>query len=1017
MTSALEEIKTIDLEEWLTLATAPAPTKLKQGQSPDMQNVWIDEKPGSVITAPGFLKVGAIPSGNPVTFCIDYFRTSAGTQTFVVSDNSTVWTTVDFQNFTSIITGLSSAFQLRGAVVRDILWLTNGSDAVRTFDGTTVVVMDGSTTAQVVVQDITYKAAGINYSPPAITIAYVGGGVAGSEMVTIANTTQITVKIQSGVSTATQVLTAINGSASALLLVTGTITGVGGNAQVTASAVPLAGGTPNVPKARYIAYHDERVWLYHVSADRSAVYFSRLSDLAANVIDPTDVSAWDTIDNFLQVSEGDADFGTGMILYRGYLHFFKQYSIWRLVGYDEYTYSRVKTRASTGTRFNESVQILDSLVHLIGVDGIYVFDGEESVRISDIIDPATASQTAFGFNQLQQPNTNNQFWEVTATADWNAGTVPRNIAVDNELDLLASDKTQADFSAGAVMTHVDANTNPGSLQLALITSGGSSNNLSLNKSALLNSSNNVGQIGNAALITDGDLVNDAGFENTSDNTIMVWHADLGAAYAVGQAIVKGLYIESLTQGNGLSVSASKIQYSTDNVNWSDAGTITLNATSTGAGIFNPGTQVIIPAANYTVNFNTITARYWRLLVQGNKGAYVITELQIFQAGFQATGTFTSQTLDLGAAPASFGNLNATFALNGGTLTWYTQSSTDGTTWDAAVAVTPGSAIGSTLKRYLRWRADFTNGNGGASSPIISAVYLPALYLSAIHNTGGSIFAWGPFEADRTLPLQCNFYYRSATTSAGVSAASWNLIVPGGVLTAAVANQYVQFKVEILNGDSTHLPTINSVTVNWVVGSAGQPQTLQNVASAYWRNRYWLSAAGPGAIANNTVLVRGKKTFGSPWMLKDWNLLSYTRYFDSLYAGSSVDGSIYQLDTGYSKNGAAIDSHFETMDFTFGGFTAVLEEILVEAQRSGPYKLTIGYSVDGGNTFTNFTMDLTPSTYDTSYMKRFHVVTNNKTTRFRLRFSTNGIDTPFEVHRCIVFYRLEVERGSLQGDYN
>src|SRR5579862_2452864 len=122
MTSALENIKSIDLEEWLTLATAPAPTKLKQGQSPDMQNVWIDEKPGSVITAPGYVKVGTIPSNNPVSFCINYFKTTSGTQTFVVSDNSTVWTTIDFINFTQIITGLSSSFQLRGAVIRDKLW-------------------------------------------------------------------------------------------------------------------------------------------------------------------------------------------------------------------------------------------------------------------------------------------------------------------------------------------------------------------------------------------------------------------------------------------------------------------------------------------------------------------------------------------------------------------------------------------------------------------------------------------------------------------------------------------------------------------------------------------------------------------------------------------------------------------------------------------------------------------------------------------------------------------------------
>src|ERR1700744_1915468 len=122
MPSALENIQSLDIEEWLTLNTAASPTKLAQGQTPDMKNVWTDEKPGSIITAPGYVKVGTVPSGNPCSFCINYFKTSSGTQTFVVSDNSTVWTTIDFQTFTPIITGLSSAFQLRGIVVRDKLW-------------------------------------------------------------------------------------------------------------------------------------------------------------------------------------------------------------------------------------------------------------------------------------------------------------------------------------------------------------------------------------------------------------------------------------------------------------------------------------------------------------------------------------------------------------------------------------------------------------------------------------------------------------------------------------------------------------------------------------------------------------------------------------------------------------------------------------------------------------------------------------------------------------------------------
>lgn len=908
MTSALEDIKTIDLEEWLTLATAPSPTKLKQGQSPDMKNVWMDEKPGSIITANGFVKVGQIPSNNPVTFCIDFFKTTAGTQTFVVSDNSTVWTTVDFQNFTAIISGLSSSFQLRGMVIRDKLWLTNGSDAVRTFDGATVVVLDGSP------------------------------------------------------------------------------------------------GTPNVPRGRYIAYHDERVWLYHVSSTRSAVYFSSLTDSSAAIIAPDNANAWDTTDNFLQISEGDADFGTGLLIYRGYMFFFKQYSIWRLVGYDEYTYSRVKTRASTGTRFNESIQILDSLVHLIGVDGIYVFDGEESDRISDLIDPATASQTAFGFNQLQQPNTNSQFLEVASTSDWNAGTVPLNLAVNNQIALEAFDDSQTDFQSGVTQTNVDLTTDPGMIDVSHTNSGVSSLNLVLGQAVTITfQTAGENQIGATSFLTDGDFTNAFGFSGGGIGTIKISFIH---SLPVTTIVLKGLI-------PGASSGSVTLRALLNNAN---VPLTLVSATGGGASIDIPNQIVNFPsntAANdIVIVLSGFTADAIFMDITSGSGL-VMTEMQVFATAYNSTGKFTSRTLDLGLTPVSLGTFSVTATLNGQTVTYFTQSSADGSSWDPEITVANGGAIGSTARRYLRWGVNLSSD--GTSTPQIDAAFLPSVYISSVFNTGGSIFSWGPFESSYSLLGQViKFYYRTATTSVGVSSATWHLIVPGGVINDSVLNQYVQFKIEISGGSSTNLPIVSSVTINWVVGTGGQSQTLQNVASAYWRNRYWLSAAGTGATENNTILIRGKKTFQSPWMLKDWPILSFTRYFDSLYGGSSVDGSIYKLDVGYSKAGSAMDSYFETGDFVFGGFTANFVELVVEVERLGSWSMTIGVSVDNGNTWTDYSVDLTLKTYDNNYIKRINI--NFTTTRIRFRFRTNGVDTPFQVHRCVAYYRLEVERGSIRGDY-
>lgn len=104
--------------------------------------------------------------------------------------------------------------------------------------------------ASKVVQDITYTAALKGEKGNSIQIDYTAGGTAGSEIVTVTGNL-ISVQIESGVSTATQVLAAINGSAAALALISAAITGVGATAQVSAAAANLTGGLKEFQIARF----------------------------------------------------------------------------------------------------------------------------------------------------------------------------------------------------------------------------------------------------------------------------------------------------------------------------------------------------------------------------------------------------------------------------------------------------------------------------------------------------------------------------------------------------------------------------------------------------------------------------------------------------------------------------------------------------------------------------------------------------------------------------------------------
>lgn len=89
----------------------------------------------------------------------------------------------------------------------------------------------------VVVQDLLYIAVATPSSVP--TITYTGGGTAGNEVVTV-NGNDISIQIQSGVSTATQVKAAFDASAAAVAVAYCIVSGTGSTAQTTASSTSFS---------------------------------------------------------------------------------------------------------------------------------------------------------------------------------------------------------------------------------------------------------------------------------------------------------------------------------------------------------------------------------------------------------------------------------------------------------------------------------------------------------------------------------------------------------------------------------------------------------------------------------------------------------------------------------------------------------------------------------------------------------------------------------------------------------
>jgi len=124
--------------------------------------------------------------------------------------------------------------------------------------------------AEAVIQDITYSASSIGVST--VTVAYTDGATAGSEVVTVVGNA-ISIQIESGVSTATQVKAKFDAKAEALALAAATITGTGSTAQTApVSATALTSAALNSGAAiqgiGHLLTADQDRWLATIAGDK-----------------------------------------------------------------------------------------------------------------------------------------------------------------------------------------------------------------------------------------------------------------------------------------------------------------------------------------------------------------------------------------------------------------------------------------------------------------------------------------------------------------------------------------------------------------------------------------------------------------------------------------------------------------------------------------------------------------------------------------------------------------------------
>ena len=144
-------------------------------------------------------------------------------------------------------------------------------------------------------------------------------------------------------------------------------------------------GTPNVPKAKFAEYYQERVFLWNLSGEGSQSRYSDFRSTNAVQISPENFLAWPP-GNVLNVDDGDGEVGSAIWVENSQLQFGKEKSIHTLFGTNRGNYTDRETSPDVGVASHDSVVLIDGEAHFLGKDGFYVGRTRISDHISKEVD-------------------------------------------------------------------------------------------------------------------------------------------------------------------------------------------------------------------------------------------------------------------------------------------------------------------------------------------------------------------------------------------------------------------------------------------------------------------------------------------------------------------------------------------------------------------------------------------------------------------------------------------------------
>lgn len=571
----------------------------------------------------------------------------------------------------------------------------------------------------------------------------------------------------------------------------------------TATLLAATAGTPNPapPRGNYLEFWKERVWIARSDSNPSGVAFSALTDTNGNTLDPsTGTLSWPAL-NLIQVAQNSGSPIYGIKVYRDNLYVFKNNGIWKILFEDEFRVAVVKTYSSVGCRFNDAIWEVDGILYFLGPDGVYAFDGESSVRISD--------KMLNLFQSLNQPLTNNQFKTWTSGTDFGAGTLVNTTTQTLSGSVTLSLTNFDDFSDGNFTTGPRWE----DFSTAWV--------ISSNSLRYANAST-VGLIGSTSTATNGIWQADLRLGRVSDD-YMRWHIMASTTNVDNSS--SGYYLElcmsgSCSIGVGLyklpsSFVPVQLAYSSENL---DASTHTYKITKNGGSFEVYRDNSLLLTANDTTPITSSVG----LGFEVTAGGPPIPEhyADNIYVGISSYGYITSDSHNA-VTVSSWSTFAVTDTRNGGGVSYQVKVATNaGALFNASFSsITAGALIaGGTSQVVIQWRATLTQSTDSAKSPSLEDV--------TVNYTQGGVNTQLPFARGWKNRLWISASSGSATTDNVVMVKS-KTTLPAWVPYTMQIGPMVKFNDNFYAGASTWSAIYR---MDYGASDAGAPIPI------YWESR-------------------------------------------------------------------------------------------------------------------------------------------------------------------------------------